>query len=127
MTHTPIDGVLSVGATTRPMGPGFDAQNSFSPLSCLGSEEDLCFGRRNDSTMVSGDKGVKRSNPIAEPGSSSHLDGVELSQVGLEHLLIQWKHCEVNSSGHFHGKDKVVFWSAHLYLNGIPMIKRCWR
>ena len=50
VTHTLIDGVLRGGATARPMGLGFDAQNSFSPLSCLGSEEDLCFGRRDDTT-----------------------------------------------------------------------------
>ena len=79
MTHTPIVGVLRGEATARPMGPGFDAQNSFSPLSCLGSEEDLCFGGRDDTTVVSGDKGVKRGNPNAEPGSPSYFDGVELS------------------------------------------------
>ena len=59
--------------------------------------------------LVSGDKGVKRSNLIAKPGSPSHLNGVKLSQVGPEHLLIQWKHCEVYSSGHFHGEDKDGF------------------
>ena len=74
-----IVGALRVEATARPMGPGFDAQNSFSPLSCLGSEADLCFGGRDDTTVVSRDKGVKRSNPNAEPGSPSHFDGVELS------------------------------------------------
>ena len=107
--HTPIVGVLRGGAMARPMGPGFDAQNSFSPLSCLGSEEDLCFGVRDDTTVVSGDKGVERSNPNAEPGSLSHFDGVELSQVGPENLMIQWKNCEVNSCGHLHGEDKDGF------------------
>ena len=109
VTHTPIDGVLRRRATARPMGPGFNAQNSFSPLSCLGSKEDLCFGRRDDTTVVSSDKGVKKSNPIAELGSPSHFDGVELSQVGPEHRMIQWKNCEVNSSGHLHGDDKDGF------------------
>ena len=109
VTHTPIDGVLRRRVTARPMGPGFNAQNSFSPLSCLGSKEDLCFSRRDDPTVVSGDKGVKKSNPIAELGSPSHFDGVELSQVGPEHRMIQWKNCEVNSSGHLHGEDKDGF------------------
>ncbi|KAL0008498.1 hypothetical protein SO802_010000 [Lithocarpus litseifolius] len=108
-THTPIIDVLRVEAMARPMGPGFEAQNSFSPLSGLGSEKGLCFGRRDDSMVVSGEKGEIMSNPIAEPVSPSHLDGVELPQVGPEHLLIQWKHSEVNRSGFFHGEEENDF------------------
>ena len=54
------------------------AQNHFSPLSDLGSQKDLCFGERDNSTVVSGEKGEKWSNPITKPVSSSYLDGVEL-------------------------------------------------
>ncbi|XP_065615874.1 uncharacterized protein LOC136061702 [Quercus suber] len=87
VTHSPIAGVLTGGATARPMGPWFDAQNSFSTLSCLGSEEGLCFGRRDDSTVVSGDKGVKRTNPIVEPRSPRHLDGAEYLNPAVESRL----------------------------------------
>nr|POE76359.1 hypothetical protein CFP56_34525 [Quercus suber] len=100
-------------------GTGFDVssdhqpqgapQNSFSPLSGLSSEECLCFGKRDDSIVVSGEKGEKWSNPITEPMSPSHLDGVKLLQEGPEHLLIQWKHSEVNPSGFFHGEDENGF------------------
>ena len=82
------------------------AQNSFSPLSGLGSEEGLYFGERDDTTVVSGEKGDIWNNPIAEPVLPSHLDGVEMLQEGTEHLLIQWKHSEVNPSDFFHGEDK---------------------
>ena len=56
VTHKPMTGVLSVGSTVKPKGPGFDvfsdlrhqgvAYNHFSPLSDLGSEMGLCFGER---------------------------------------------------------------------------------
>ena len=98
------------------MGPGyvisFDlrhqgaTQNSFSPLLGLGSKEGLCFGVRDDSTVVSGEKGEIWCNPSAEPMSPSHSDGVEKLQEGTEHHLIQWKHNEVNPSCFFHGEDK---------------------
>ena len=61
----------------------------------MGSEEDFCFGERDDSIMVSSEKGEKWS----------HLDGVEMLQDGPEHPLLQWKHSEVNPSGLFHGED----------------------
>ena len=80
--------------------------NSFSPLLGLGYEDGLCFGERDDSKVVSGEKGEKWSNPIVEPVSLSHLDGDEMAQVGLEHPLIQWKHSEVNPSGLFQGEDE---------------------
>ena len=72
------------------------AQNSFSHLLGLGSEEGLYFGEKDESMMVSGVKGEKWS----------HLDGVEMLQEGPEHPLLQWKHSEVNSSGLFHGEDE---------------------
>nr|POE91817.1 hypothetical protein CFP56_65362 [Quercus suber] len=97
-TYTLIAGVLRVGMMVRPMGPGFDvssdhrhqgaAQNYFSPLSGLGSEKGLCFGERDDSMVVLGEKGEKWSNPIVEPMSPSHLDGVELLQEGSKHPLL---------------------------------------
>ena len=115
-TQTPIASVLRVGTMTKQMGLGyvvsFDlwhqgaTQNSFSSLLGLSSEEGFCFGERDDSTAVSGEKGEKWSNPIAEPVSPSYLDGVEMLQEGTEHLLIQWKHNEVNPSGFFHGEDE---------------------
>ena len=87
-TQTPIAGVLRVGTTAKLMGPGYVVssdlrhqgvtQNSFSPLSGLGSEEGLYFGEKNDSTMVSSEKEEKWSNPIAKPVSPSYLDGVEM-------------------------------------------------
>ena len=87
VTQTPIAGVWKVGSTAKPMGLGFvvpsdlrhqgATQNSFSPLLGLGSEEGLCSGERDDSTVVSGEKGEKWCNPIVEPVSPSHLDGVE--------------------------------------------------
>ena len=53
--------------TVKLMGPGYvvssdlwhqgAAQNSFSPLLGMGSEEGLCFGERDDSMVVSGEKG----------------------------------------------------------------------
>ena len=73
--------------TAWPTGPGFNvssALNSFSPLLGLGCEEGLCFGEKDDSTVGSGEKGVIRSNPIAQPVSVSQLDGVELEQEGPE-------------------------------------------
>ena len=104
--QTPLAGVLKDGSTAKLMGPGYvvpsdlrhqgDGQNSFSPLLGLGSEEGLCFGERDDSMMVSGEKGEKWS----------HLDGVEMLQVEPEHPLLQWKHSEVNPSGLFHGEDE---------------------
>ena len=54
------------------------AQNSFSPLLGLGSEEGLYFGEKDDSTVVSSEKKEKWSNPIAKPVSPSYLDGVEM-------------------------------------------------
>ena len=97
------------------MGPGFDAfctlwhqgdaLNHFSPLSDLGSEMSLCFGENDNSTVVPGEKGEKWSNPSVELVSLSYLDGVELLQEGSKQLMLRWK--------------KVVFWSVHLYLNGI--------
>ena len=54
------------------------AQNTFSPLLGLGSEENFCFGERNASMMVSGEKGERWS----------HLDGVEMLQVGPEQPLL---------------------------------------
>ena len=102
--------------TVKLMGPGYvvssdlwhqgAAQNSFSPLLGMGSEEGLCFGERDDSMVVSSEKGEKWSNPIAEPVLPSHLDGVEMLQEGIEHLMIQWKHSKVNPSGFFHGEGK---------------------
>ena len=75
-------------ATTRLMGLGIDVssdnrhhgvtQNHFSHLSDLGSQKGLYFGERDNSTVVSGEKGEKWSNPITKPMSSSYLDGVEL-------------------------------------------------
>ena len=97
------------------MGPGFDSfsalwhqgdvLNHFSPLSDLGSEMSLCFGENGNSTVVPGEKGEKWSNPSVELVSLSYLDGVELLQEGSKQLMLRWK--------------KVVFWSVHLYLNGI--------
>ena len=97
------------------MGPGFDSfsalwhrgdvLNHFSPLSDLGSEMSLCFGENDNSTVVPGEKGEKWSNPSVELVSLSYLDGVELLQEGSKQLMLRWK--------------KVVFWSVHLYLNGI--------
>ena len=55
--------------------------------------------------MVSSEKGEKWSNPSVELVSLSYLDGVELLQEGSKQLMLRWK--------------KVVFWSVHLYLNGI--------
>nr|POF14673.1 hypothetical protein CFP56_52659 [Quercus suber] len=72
----------------------------------LGSEKGLCFGERDNSTVVSSEKGEKWSNPIAKPVSLSYLDGVELLQEGSEHLLLQWKYSEVNPSGFFHGEEE---------------------
>ena len=95
---------------------------------------DLCFGERDNSTVVPGEKGEKWSNPIAETVSPSYLDGVEQLQEGSEHLMLQWehlmlqwKHSVVNPSGLITERKIVVYWSAHLYLNGILMIKRSWR
>ena len=75
--------------TVKLMGPGYvvssdlwhqgAAQNSFSHLLGLGSEEGLYFGERDESMMVSGEKGEKWSNPIVEPVSPSHLDGDEMA------------------------------------------------
>ena len=85
--------------TVKLMGPGYvvssdlwhqgAAQNSFSPLLGLGSEEGLCFGVRDDSMVVSREKGEIWRKPSAEPVSPSHLDAVEKLQEGTEHLLIQ--------------------------------------
>ena len=88
---------------------------------------DLCFGERDNSTVVPGEKGEKWSNPIAETVSPSYLDGVEQLQEGSEHLMLQWKHSVVNPIGLITERKIVVYWSAHLYLNGILMIKRSWR
>ena len=96
--HTPMAGDLSVGTTARLMGLGNGvssdhrhqcaAQNHFFPLSSLGSEKGLCFGERDNSTVVLGEKGEKWSNPIVEPVSLSYLDRVELLQEGSEHFLL---------------------------------------
>ena len=112
-------GDLSVGTMVRLMGLGNGvssdhwyqgaAQNHFSPLSSLGSEKGLCFGERDNSTVVSSEKGEKWSNPIAELLSPSYLDGVELLQERSEHFLLQWKHSEVNHSGFFHGEEESGF------------------
>ena len=53
-------------------------QNHFSHLSDLGSQKGLYFGERDNSMVVSGEKGEKWSNPITKLVSSSYLDGVEL-------------------------------------------------
>ena len=109
--HTPMAGDLSVGTTASLMGLGNGvssdhrhqgaAQNHFSPLLGLGSEKGLCFGERDNSIVVSDEKGEKWSNPIAELVSPSYLDRVELLQEGSEHFLLQWKYSEVNPSGFF--------------------------
>ena len=99
VTHTPIVGVGKADA----------AHNSFSPLSGLGSGEDLCFGERDDFMVDSGDKGGDWSSPNAEHVLSSQVGGVELLQDRPEHLLSQWKHSVVNPSGFFHGEDENGF------------------
>ena len=86
--QTPLVGVLEDGSSAKLMGPGYvvhstlrhqgATQNSFSPLLGLGSEEDFCFGEREDSMMVLGEKGERWS----------HLDGVEMLQVGPEQPLL---------------------------------------
>ena len=87
-TQTLIAGVLRVGTTAKLIGPGYVvssdlrhqgvAQNFFSPLLGLGSEEGLYFGEKDDSTVVSIEKEEKWSNPIAKPVLPSYLDGVEM-------------------------------------------------
>nr|POE92308.1 hypothetical protein CFP56_71994 [Quercus suber] len=74
-----------------------------------GSEKGLCFGERDNSTVVLGENGEKWSNPIAELVSLSHLDGVELLHEGLDHVLLQWKHNDVNLMGFFRGEDESGF------------------
>nr|POE97488.1 hypothetical protein CFP56_05481 [Quercus suber] len=99
VTHTPIAGDSKADAT----------HNSFSPLSVLGSGEDLCFGERDDFMVVSGEKGGDWSSPNAEPVVPSQVGGVEVLQDGHEHLLSQWKHSVVSPSGLFHGEDENGF------------------
>ena len=99
VTHTPKAGDGNADAS----------HNSFSPLSGLGSGEDLCFGERVDFMVDSGEKGGDWSNPDAELVLPSQVGGFELLQDGLEHLLSQWKHREVDPSGFFHGEDENDF------------------
>ena len=86
--QTSLAGVLKDGLSAKLMGPRYvvpsdlrhqgAAQNSFSHLLGLGSEEGLYFGEKDESMMVSGVKGEKWS----------HLDGVEMLQVGPEQPLL---------------------------------------
>ena len=99
VTHTPKAGDGNADAS----------HNSFSPLSGLGSGEDLCFGERVDFMVDSGEKGGDSSNPDAELVLLSQVGGFELLQDGLEHLLSLWKHKEVDPSGFFHGEDENDF------------------
>ena len=97
--QTRMAGDLSVGRTTRPMGPrnvvSSDhrhqgaTQNHFSSLTGLSSKKGLCFRERDNSTKVSGEKGEKWSNPQAKLVLSSYLDGDEQLQEGSEHFLLQ--------------------------------------
>ena len=52
--------------------------NSFSPLSGLGSGEDLCFGERDDFMVDSGEKGGEWSNIDVEPVVLSQVGGFDL-------------------------------------------------
>ena len=99
ITQTPIASDGKADAT----------HNSFSPLSGLGSGEDLYFGERDDFMVDSGAKGGDWSCPDVEPMLPSQMGGFELLQDGPEHLLSQWKHMVVNPSGFFHGEEENGF------------------
>ena len=57
VTHIPKAGDVNTDAS----------YNSFSPLSGLGSGEDLCFGERDDFMVDLGEKGGEWSNTDVEP------------------------------------------------------------
>ena len=77
VNHTPIAGDGKANA----------AHNSFSPLSGLGSGEDLCFREKDDFMVDSSEKGGDWSSPNAELVLPSEVGGVELLQDGPKHLL----------------------------------------
>ena len=99
VTHTPKAGYSNTDAS----------HNSFSPLSGLGSGEDLYFGERDDFMVDSGEKGGDWSNPDAKPVLLSQVGGFDLLQDGPKHLLSQWKHRAVDPSAFFHGEDENDF------------------
>ena len=117
ITQTPIAGYSNVVAT----------HNTFSPLSGLGCGEDLCFGEKDDLMVVPGAKGGDYSNLDVEPVLPSQVGGFELLQDGLEHLRVSqsigWLILVVS----FMVRRRMVFWNAHLFPNGIPMVRRSWR
>ena len=77
VTHIPKAGDVNADAS----------YNSFSPLSGLGSRDDLCFGERDDFMVDSSEKGGEWSNTDVEPVVSSQVGGFDLLQDGPEHLL----------------------------------------
>ena len=68
VTQTPIASDGKVDAT----------HDSFSPLSGLGSGEDLYFGEKDDFMVDSGAKGGDWSSPDVEPVLPSQVGGFEL-------------------------------------------------
>ena len=72
----------------------------------MGSEKSFCFGERENSTEVSGEKGDKWNTSSHLDGDELAQDGDKLAQDGFEHFLLQWKHSEENPSGLCHKEEE---------------------
>ena len=88
------------------MASGSNPKSFFSSVG-FGSKMNFCFGEIENSMEVSGEKGEKWSNSSRDlDGDELAQDGNELAQDGSKHVLLQWKHSEVNSSAFSQGEEE---------------------